>query len=511
MSPWMVTPSASTSMVSISLQPPSMRTVPSPAGSIVIVGVVMVTSSRYVPVWSSRASPGLASASAFARACGPGNTSIWRRPLGEAAAGDATTSAEQAMRIAARVRRATSATIGVPFLARRRESARARTRRSGSYGRRVVMDWESCQIRPPTGSLRLPAETNETRAGSTSASMFACLIFVHPEAGAPPQAMRITMCPQPPALGRLTESTDTEPAIGEGRQGDQPRRSGYGRHDEAHQRIQDRSRDKLPQWARISGIRAVKALQVARPLGLPDDRRRVPKAYEDEVGQEPSRPTVSVQEWMYPLELGVDFCERLRERPLGAGQFTHALHPVGDECRNVWPIRRLHTTPERGDPMAAEGARPLVWGRIRGRRHLPDLGHGEHVYVTHLSKADEVTGGPLTWSQALLIHPLGSIGVAADLQVLRELLVPDRSALGQECFHLFEDQGVAFDRGRVVGLLVPDVTPDILGLAGRGKSAEAGAQLINPFGQLAVDRLPRWTTAPRSGTHGGNGTRKLSR
>src|SRR5439155_17222807 len=78
MRPSRVTASASTRMVATCSHCPSMVTGPSPASSMTMLGVVTVTESLYLPVCSSSASPGMASAKAFARACRPGNTSICR-------------------------------------------------------------------------------------------------------------------------------------------------------------------------------------------------------------------------------------------------------------------------------------------------------------------------------------------------------------------------------------------------------------------------------------------------
>lgn len=123
------------------------------------------------------------------------------------------------------------------------------------------------------------------------------------------------------------------------------------------------------------------------------------------------------------------------------------------------------------------------------RRHLPHRGHRQGVDVPDLGKRDEVARGPIAGRQPLLVDPLRSIGVAAHLQVLGQLLLPDRPSLDEEDLDLAQNQGVALDGGRVVRLLVPDVAPDVLGFDRRRQSAEACAQFIRSLGQLPVDRV----------------------
>jgi len=62
------------------------------------------------------------------------------------------------------------------------------------------------------------------------------------------------------------------------------------------------------------------------------------------------------------------------------------------------------------------------------------------------------------------VDPPGCVGVPLDFQLLAELLVADRPAFPKEDLDLLADQGVALYRRGVVGLLVPDVRPDALGL-----------------------------------------------
>src|SRR5215208_65264 len=89
------------------------------------------------------------------------------------------------------------------------------------------------------------------------------------------------------------------------------------------------------------------------------------------------------------------------------------------------------------------------------------------------------------------VHPVRRGAVAADLEVLAQLLVADRTAFGQEELHLLERERVALDRGRVMGFLEPDPTPDALRLDRRRQSAEPLAELDDLNPESLVDRGAR--------------------
>lgn len=71
-----------------------------------------------------------------------------------------------------------------------------------------------------------------------------------------------------------------------------------------------------------------------------------------------------------------------------------------------------------------------------------------------------------------MVHPLGRLGVSLDLQILRQLLVAYCPSFFQEEFELPEDEGVALDGGGVMGLLGPDVPPDVLSFDRGGWAAK---------------------------------------
>jgi hypothetical protein len=96
--------------------------------------------------------------------------------------------------------------------------------------------------------------------------------------------------------------------------------------------------------------------------------------------------------------------------------------------------------------------------------------------------------GPGARLERLVVEPVRGGGVAAHLHVLAQLLVADRSTLLEQLLDLAQDQSVAFEGRRVVGLLEPDVPPDALRLDWRGKAAEPLPQLGELRLQPFVDR-----------------------
>src|SRR5690606_29982382 len=98
----------------------------------------------------------------------------------------------------------------------------------------------------------------------------------------------------------------------------------------------------------------------------------------------------------------------------------------------------------------------------------------------------------------LAVDPVGRVAVALDLEVLAQLLVADRAALGEELFDLLEDQRVALDCGGVVRLLEPDAAPESLGMGRRWQAAKLVAKLDDLGVQPLVERLASRTATPRA-------------
>lgn len=85
------------------------------------------------------------------------------------------------------------------------------------------------------------------------------------------------------------------------------------------------------------------------------------------------------------------------------------------------------------------------------------------MHVPQLGQSQCLVAGPVASTHCVLVDPLGGRGVGMDLQVLPQLPAADGTPLLEKRSNLPEDERVAFDRRRVVGLLVPDSAPDRLG------------------------------------------------
>ena len=107
--------------------------------------------------------------------------------------------------------------------------------------------------------------------------------------------------------------------------------------------------------------------------------------------------------------------------------------------------------------------------------------------MPELGQREQLTARPLAGVYCVAVDPVGGVGVAAHLHVLRELLVPDRAALLEQLLDLLEHERVALDRGRVMGFLEPDPAPDAVGFDGRRQAAESLAQLADLYAQALID------------------------
>jgi hypothetical protein len=121
------------------------------------------------------------------------------------------------------------------------------------------------------------------------------------------------------------------------------------------------------------------------------------------------------------------------------------------------------------------------------------------VDLSELRRRDEGSPVPSIRLKRLGVDPLGGLGVALHFEILRQLLLTDDPAFGQEHFNLAQDEGVAFDRRRVVRLFEPDVPPDAFGLRRTGQTSELGTQLLDGIVETDVDLRSRRTAG--CGTH----------
>jgi len=110
--------------------------------------------------------------------------------------------------------------------------------------------------------------------------------------------------------------------------------------------------------------------------------------------------------------------------------------------------------------------------------------------MAYFGEGDQAAVGPRARFDRAAIDPVGRRGVAAYLEVLAQLLVADGATLCEQQFDLLQDESVALDGRRMMGLLEPDAAPDVLCLDRRRESAEALAQLsdldLEPRGKCAV-------------------------
>lgn len=95
---------------------------------------------------------------------------------------------------------------------------------------------------------------------------------------------------------------------------------------------------------------------------------------------------------------------------------------------------------------------------------------------------------PLARLHGLAVDPTSCVGVTPDLVVLTERFGTDCPTGIEELLDFPQDQRVAFQRGGVVSLFVPDVVLDRSGLKWAGQATEALVQLLQCRVQPLVDR-----------------------
>ncbi len=228
-----------------------------------------------------------------------------------------------------------------------------------------------------------------------------------------------------------------------------------------------------------------------------DDGGGVAQPDQDQVGDEPADAAVAVQKRVDALEGGVVARDCFCNRAGITGQQFDPVNPILHQGGDLRMLRRRHSLRKGPDVMLAPVAGALAVEGVRRRGDLPDRCHGQPVDLADLCERQEFAAGPALGAKSLAVNPLGRLRVALNLQVVLELLVPDCPALIEENLDLLPDQGVAFQGGGVVGLVVPDLSPDPLGFFGAGESTQAGAELLDREGELLVDGLSGWPTSGR--------------
>src|SRR6202022_1393373 len=92
-------------------------------------------------------------------------------------------------------------------------------------------------------------------------------------------------------------------------------------------------------------------------------------------------------------------------------------------------------------------SRPLVFGGVWMRSHLPDGGHCQPVNLADFGEREQFAAGPWAGTQCLAVHPLSCARVAAGLPGVLEFLAADRLAFAEKCLNFSQDQGVALQGG----------------------------------------------------------------
>src|SRR5919197_6041449 len=128
-------------------------------------------------------------------------------------------------------------------------------------------------------------------------------VVIDPSAGTPPLPAGISLGPQPPPLRRCAKGTNRHPTCGEGGERNQPRRPRNRRDDEPHQGVDDRPSQELAEGSRVTSIGPAQVPQVSSALRLANDRRRVTKPDQQQVGDESTDASVAVQKRVDPLKL----------------------------------------------------------------------------------------------------------------------------------------------------------------------------------------------------------------
>jgi len=91
-------------------------------------------------------------------------------------------------------------------------------------------------------------------------------------------------------------------------------------------------------------------------------------------------------------------------------------------------------------------------------------------------------------ARALRVDPSGRVRVAADLEVVLQLLGANCLVLSEELLDFVQDKRVALDSGRVVCLVDPDVFPDVLGFDRTRQPAKLAVQVVDLTREPFVDR-----------------------
>ena len=178
----------------------------------------------------------------------------------------------------------------------------------------------------------------------------------------------------------------------------------------------------------------------------------------------------------------IDACDARNKRPMQRVAF------VNPDCLNkAMRDRDYHHLLNRADLVLPDGAGRFVLGGSGVGLHRPYRRHDHLVNRPHIRKGDQSTRFvSCVRMPARSVHPLGRLRVANDLKLLLQDSVANGPPATDQPRHLPLGEGVAFESGRMVGLLVPYAPPHPVGLDGSRKPSQVLVELPNLLAKSAV-------------------------
>src|SRR2546421_7563067 len=263
-----------------------------------------------------------------------------------------------------------------------------------------------------------------TLAPSSPAPVPARCVCLNGLTRASPYTVRPLEGVQPPSLCRLTQSSQREVLGYECGQWHQPSGAGHVGNDDPVQFVMHRPCDQFAKRTVVICVGSLHRGEVRLPLPLEDDDRWVAEADKDEVQDESSGSSISVNEGVDSLKFVVDPPEFLWDRPVkllgrdSLARLAHVSNPGVGPGWNQGPRRRNHAGRERMDVVLPEVAWALLLGRLGMRGDVPNQGHGRVMDMADLLEGEEVAFLPLPRFECLSVHPLSGLSVPPDLHVL---------------------------------------------------------------------------------------------
>jgi hypothetical protein len=138
----------------------------------------------------------------------------------------------------------------------------------------------------------------------------------------------------------------------------------------------------------------------------------------------------------------------------------------------------------------AEAVWRFTWKEVIGRFHLPGRFHDATMDLRQLRQGDVRIATLGVTVAGLRVDPLGGVGVALHLEVLRQLLVADRLARVEEPAHLLEQSvfpSIAVELWAILSVVLIEFGDFAMMrrmLKGIRRRAEAAARGRHPVAQI---------------------------